>query len=359
MLVAPTPETTERLRALRELGILDTPNEREFDDITAFAARMCNVPVALISFVDLDRQWFKSSTGVNVRETPLSNSICSYALDEEELLEIPDCTKDARSKDNPTVTGAPQFRFYAGAVLRTSDGVAIGTLCVLDHQPRKLSARQRDVLLLLAKQVMKQVELQHALDLQQLLRAEVDHRVKNSLQMVATLLRFQKTSLTTPEARAAMDDAGRRVEAIAALHSELYRGNDVSTVALGTFLIRLAELLRQQLPDHISLDVDIAPAALVTSKASALGMIVSEFVANSTKHAFQDRETGFIGVMGRAVGDVYVLTVEDDGIGMPETRSGSGLGLRIIQISAGQLDAEADTTSTPGMGTRLRLEFAL
>jgi diguanylate cyclase (GGDEF)-like protein len=161
----PTNES-QRLTALRLYGVLDTPRERAFDDITKLAAYICDVPVALISFVDEDRQWFKSKVGLEFTQTPRSISFCAHAiLQPGELMVVRDASVDERFKDNPIVTGEPYARFYAGAPLVTLDGEALGTLCVLDRVPRELDAMMVESLKALGRQVVAQLELRRALEL--------------------------------------------------------------------------------------------------------------------------------------------------------------------------------------------------
>lgn len=144
-----------RLDVLTGLNLLDTPPEQDFDDIVQLAALVCNTPVALVSLVAGDRQWFKARVGFPPCETALNASVCAYTLAESDLLIIPDLTMDPRTRDNPLVTGDPFIRFYAGAPLHTSDGQVLGSLCVIDHKPRPegLSAQQADGLRRLARQV--------------------------------------------------------------------------------------------------------------------------------------------------------------------------------------------------------------
>ena len=152
------PDTSDlaRLEALDALEILDTVPEEGFDDAVQIARLICQTPVALISFVAADRQWFKARVGFPVCETDLSRSVCIYALHEPDLLVIPDLAADPRTLGNPLVTGEPHIRFYAGAPLRTESGRALGSLCVIDHQPRPdgLTDDQQDALRRLARQVM-------------------------------------------------------------------------------------------------------------------------------------------------------------------------------------------------------------
>jgi PAS domain S-box-containing protein len=163
--VAPIWTEAQRLEALESYGILDTPPEPAFDDIARLAALTCDAPIALVSLVGKERQWFKSELGMGMAETPRSMSICSSALQEKEMLVVPDLARDPRFADNTLVTEPPNVRFYAGAVLRTPDGLPLGTVCVLDHAPRPhgLKEGQAFTLGVLARQVMTQMELRRAI----------------------------------------------------------------------------------------------------------------------------------------------------------------------------------------------------
>jgi GAF domain-containing protein len=141
-----THDEAARLAALRQYRILDTEPERAFDDLALLASHICQTPIALITLVDADRQWFKARTGVAVSQTSRAVSFCSHAIEQSGLFIVPDAREDARFRDNPFVTGGPLFRFYAGAPLLTRDGDALGTLCVIDRVPRTLTANQREAL---------------------------------------------------------------------------------------------------------------------------------------------------------------------------------------------------------------------
>ncbi len=153
----PTQEAA-RLEALRQYRILDTPAEQAYDDITAIAAFICNVPIALISLVDADRQWFKSKVGLDVSETSRDVSFCAHAILDNQVMIIDDAHQDKRFVDNPLVTCAPGIRFYAGVPLITPSEQSIGTLCVIDYQPRSLSDHQKQMLEALGRQVVIQLE---------------------------------------------------------------------------------------------------------------------------------------------------------------------------------------------------------
>ncbi|MET0982754.1 MAG: ATP-binding protein [Telluria sp.] len=171
--VPPVPSAEQaRLAVLDAYGILDTPPERAFDDLTRLASQLLDAPIAAVNLLAEGRQWFKSEIGLGVREMPLDDSICKFALLQEEQMVVPDTLLDARFAGNPLVTGAPGLRFYAGEMLKTADGVPFGTLCVLDLEPRPqgLSAQQRFVLATLARQVMSLIELRKSFrDQEQLL----------------------------------------------------------------------------------------------------------------------------------------------------------------------------------------------
>lgn len=153
------PDETARLVALARYAVLDTPREEEFDDFTRVVALIFNAPIAVINLIDRDRQWFKSEIGLGVRETPLDTSICRHAILQKELFVVPDTTEDERFKHNPLVTGNPQLRFYAGALLQSSEGLPLGTLCVLDYRTREITEGEGRILQMLARQVMNLLEL--------------------------------------------------------------------------------------------------------------------------------------------------------------------------------------------------------
>jgi len=152
-------DETQRLAALRALGLLDTPPEPELDAIVRAAAAVCGTPISLVSLVDAERQWFKANLGLEgVEETPRELAFCAHALLDGSLLEVEDATRDARFADNALVTGAPDIRFYAGMPLALADGARIGTLCVIDRVPRRLDDTQRAALSALAEAAVRIIE---------------------------------------------------------------------------------------------------------------------------------------------------------------------------------------------------------
>ncbi|WP_293825756.1 PAS domain-containing protein [uncultured Brevundimonas sp.] len=161
----PSWDENERLEALRSYGVLDTEREVAFDDVVNLIAEICQAPIAVVNLIDADRQWFKAERGLGVRETPLATSFCAKALLEQDGMVVPDAAQDPRFACNPLVTEAPHLRFYAGRLLKSPQGLPLGTLCVLDTKPRPqgLTPLQEMALTTLAGQVTSQLELRRAL----------------------------------------------------------------------------------------------------------------------------------------------------------------------------------------------------
>ena len=184
----PVPAWTEAERSstLAGYAILDTPREADFDDLAQVASEICGTPIALISLVDTHRQFFKAEIGFGQRETPISSSFCVHALLIDDVMIVEDPQSDPRFADNPLVTAHDGVRFYAGAVMRTPDGLPIGTLCVLDRKPRALDERQIRALKVLARQAMTHFELRRLVAEQRgaLAKAEAAEREKRILASV-------------------------------------------------------------------------------------------------------------------------------------------------------------------------------
>lgn len=350
---------TDRLAALRRYGILDTPRERDFDEVVALAARLCDAPIAVINLIDDGRQWFKAEVGLGVRETPLDASICSHAILQPGVFQVPDTLEDPRFRDNPLCTGDPHLRFYTGALLETSDGYPIGTLCVLDHRPRRLDSLQIFALEVLSRQVMAQIELRWALGQSEVLMREIDHRIKNSLALVSALLGAQARNASTPDVRELLEIAQGRVVAVAELHDELHKVASGATVSASDFLPRIARGLQRTAPDGVVLNTEVAPVLLQGEQALPLGLLVNEVVTNALKHAYPDGQGGRVSVRLHETHDRLELTIADDGVGIGEPGSNpdGGLGVTLINRLASQLRGTAEWGDGE-VGTRFRLSFS-
>jgi diguanylate cyclase (GGDEF)-like protein len=219
----------ERLEALRRYAILDTAPEQAYDDLTRLAAFIAGTPVALISLIDEQRQWFKSRVGLDVSETPRDQAFCAHAiLEPEQTLVVRDATQDKRFVDNPLVTGGPGIRFYMGTPLLTPDRQPLGTLCVIDHRPREMEPERVETLEILSRQVAAQFELRR-------IAAELQNEIANRDVYLEQLQGYQqeleKNNLELQ--RASLTDGLTRIANRAAfdqrLQEEVYRAQRYKT----------------------------------------------------------------------------------------------------------------------------------
>jgi GAF domain-containing protein len=179
-----------RLASLEKYAILDTDPEQSFDDLTLLASFVCNTPIAHISLIDEDRQWFKSRVGITATETSRDIAFCSHAILQDELFVVPDALQDERFRENPLVVSDPYIRFYAGAPLINEEGYALGTLCVVDTSPRQLAPEQREALQALSRLVLAQLEFRRNLFL---LKEALSDRSREEHERQRELIRVQET----------------------------------------------------------------------------------------------------------------------------------------------------------------------
>jgi len=363
LILADTPkEQDERLKTLHSYNVLDTEAEADFDDIVELASKICDTPVSLISLVDEERQWFKARVGFEPHETALDQSVCSHAILSDDFTEISDMGADARTVDNPLFVGDPRVKFYAGANLVAPNGQPIGTLCVLDTKPRTLTEFQRQALQTLSRHVMMQLELRKKIRIEEALRAEMDHRVKNSFQTIASLLRMATRKVDDPDAKDVLALVERRFGAVASLHGELMARDGAEAVQAVSFLEQLGKLLAAGAPENVTVTTLADDGELQVKQASAIGMIVSEFVANSIKHAFPKDHAGEVTLSLRHEGDGnWLLDCRDNGGGHGGAVSGadsSGLGKMLMASAAEQLNGELTTEFTPD-GAVMTVSFTI
>jgi GAF domain-containing protein len=190
-----TPATANdaaRVAALEKYAILDSEPEQAFDDLAKLATFICKTPIALVSLIDGERQWFKSKIGIDATETPREVAICSTAIQQSDVFVVPDAQKDERFQNNPFVVSEPHIRFYAGAPLITEDGFALGTLCVLDLVPHEFSHEQKEALKTLGRLVLAQMEFRRNLIL---LREALTDRTHKEHERERELLALQEKLL--------------------------------------------------------------------------------------------------------------------------------------------------------------------
>jgi PAS domain S-box-containing protein len=220
---APLPtDEVDRLKALHRYEILDSDTEQDFDDITLLASHICGTPIALISLLDENRQWFKSRVGTTASETSRDIAFCAHGILQTGLFVVNDARTDKRFSDNPQVTGDPGIRFYAGAPLITSDGHALGILCVKDHVPRELSAEQKAALQALSRQVVSQLELRRSMAEQ----SKAEQALKRAHDELELRVR-QRTAELVQANRALQAENSQRKQAEQALQQSQKRLRDL------------------------------------------------------------------------------------------------------------------------------------
>jgi two-component sensor histidine kinase len=351
---SPSWSEPERIAALRSYHILDTPPEPDFDDLVRLVTQVCEAPRAAITLIDQDRQWFKAEVGLGLREAPLNVAICPDVMLQPGLTVIPDGTKDPRLASNPLVTGKPHIRFYAGVLLETSDGLPLGTLCVLDDDVRGLTDAQAFALHTLARQVMALLELRRALDQrdtalaarqeaeqrQSLLTRELHHRVKNTLATVQAVAGSTARSVTDiEEFRSAFSG---RIAALANTHAIITEGHDQRAPLLDLLRIELARFSETS-TRRVSLD---GPAVLLKSEiAIPLGMAIHELTSNSVKYGSLSNPRGRVTVAWevRSEDGAEILHLEWRERCGPEVQKPThrGYGSRILErVLEGQARAE-------------------
>lgn len=381
---AKPPSEALRLQALRSYGILDTPREAAFEDITRLASIICQTPIALISLVDAERQWFKSELGMGERETPLFKSMCAHALLDSDVLVVPDTREDVRFARNPLVTGEAPLHFYAGAVLKTSEGLPLGTVCVLDRQPRQLSAEQIDALRALARQTMAQLELRRALQVAEesdryrsRLMAIAGHDLKTPLRTAAYAIDKMRRHAnvdsvpTLVTARDAINLVARNLDELATLAAASETATpDLQPLALEDVLHSVLGVWRQPAIDKCLALRHVPTSLRVRSHPTLLTTLLGNLIGNAVKYT--ERGRVLVGVRRRP--GHAVVEIIDSGIGLnldhPEQvfqafrqadprSDGLGIGLWIVHRTAETLGCEVDVRPRPGGGTCFSVRIPL
>lgn len=379
----------ERIAALRRYDLLDTLPEQVYDDLARLAAHVCHTPIALVSLIDTDRQWFKARVGLETEETGIEHSFCAHAIAGGEVLVVPNATLDERFCDNPLVTGPPDIRFYAGTPLLSRDGHALGTLCVIDREPRQLGEQQVEMLRILGRQVMSQIELRlHIAE-----RTRIERAMSEFVSIVSHELRTPLTSLRgslglidggvagalPPQmaqlvgiARSNTDRLVRlvndmldlaRIEA-GRLDLELRPLDPEDLVEAAFAEIRgLAEQAKVRLTDSadpgrrpVLADRDRVVQVLINLLSNAIkvsppGAVVEAFVGPAAEGKIRlevrDEGPGIPGTQIRRIFEKFQQLERDDG----RRRGGTGLGLTISKAIVEQHGGSIGVESEPGRGS--------
>jgi len=341
-----------RMAAVRRFDVLDTPPDGAFDRITALAARRFGVPISIISIVDEDRIWFKSRHGVPVEQIDRLPGLCASAILGDEPYLLADASIDPRSLANPLVAGDFGLRFYAGVPLTTSDGYNLGTLCVIDKEPRPIDQRQIEDLKDLATVVMDHMEMrlsarravgeaEQLARQAQLMAKEIDHRVMNSLQFVSSLLAMQSRSPDLGEAAVHLQMAANRVSAVGQVHRH-FLSDEADETSCMNFLRSLCADLASILDREVRVQGD--EIKVPTTWIQPIGLLVNELVTNAAKHG-----AGCIEVSYNRSGNEHQITVCDEGDGLaPEFDPASAtksLGMRVVTSLAQQLNGRLEASN--------------
>ncbi|RIJ34121.1 sensor histidine kinase [Pontibacter oryzae] len=384
-----TQTEQKRLVALKDYKVLDTPAEQEFDELTQLASQICGTPISLITLIDEHRQWFKSKLGISLPETPRSVSFCEYAIKENEIFEITDATKDERFKHNPLVTNSPKIRFYAGSQLVTANGHNLGTLCVIDTIPRRLTMEQKYALKVLAKQVITNFELrqkQKQLELEKKQLQKANEKLDQFVHMVShdlkePIMNMQAVSEWILEDLNERDYANlgsnlslmqERISAMGKIVNGLLEYSMTNVKDLPKQETDIGQLVQQILKEQekakdFTVSITDAMPTLFTEKI-LIQQVLTNLISNAIK--YHDTGHGNLSIGFEQADHMYAFYVQDDGPGIaPEhhqrifglyerllrdtSRSkGTGIGLATVKKIVEEKGGKVWVNSELGQGAR-------
>lgn len=394
----------ERLEALEAYQVLDTEAEKAFDDLTILASRICQTPIALVSLIDPERQWFKARVGLDACETERDIAFCAHAIHKPEVMEVQDTLQDERFWDNPLVTGAPFIRFYAGAPLITPEGFAIGTLCVIAPHPMKLTDEQKDNLSILARAVVSQLELRKKVrELDRVSQFKSDflsnmsHEIRTPIHGISGTLHLLQNMALNREQNHLVSLALGSADALTELVNDIL---DLSRIEAGKLELQteefdLATLLAEVGATHgikanekmieLICPARHIPSGRVRADSLRLRQVLNNLISNAIKFTHE----GFVSIDLQLTPKHSVsenghqqltarFEVKDSGIGLTEEQlsrlfrrfqqacsdtthlyGGSGLGLNICQQLVEMMDGKIGVQSHYGEGSVFWFEVAL
>jgi two-component sensor histidine kinase len=375
-------DEVERLESLEDYDILDTPRDEAYDNLTQLAAQFFDVPIAFISLLDQDRQWFKSVYGMETRETNRSCAFCNYTMVHDSTFVVEDALDDDRFQGNPLVEKDPNIRFYAGHPLYGKDDLPLGTFCLIDRTPRSFSSSDEENLRHFSQQAESlldmhlreqqlarrnreleetQQELNETLQYKDSLLNEVHHRIKNNLQSISSFLRLQSREMDQDPAQSAISESEQRVRTISLIHERLHVDGAHTELEFDDYVRDLLSSIYQahsEQAKHVRRDLNVDALELDVELVVSLGLFITEAVMNALQHAFGDGSSGTITVEFHERGDDYRLEIADDGKGFEPGDDGieDSFGLRLLKtLGTGQLSGELSIRES--QGTQIVLTF--
>ena len=386
----------ERIKALQDLNILDTLEEDAYDQLTLIASQICDVPIALVSLIDDNRQWFKSHHGLEARETPRDIAFCAHAINKpEEILMVEDATKDNRFHDNPLSTKAPNVIFYAGAPLNTSEGFCLGTLCVIGNKPKKLSNTQQTALKALANQVVAQLELRRKnliliekIKIVEQLNHDIDafsyrlsHDMLTPMRGILSIIEFLKIddadgiSISLGEKIDQIKDRAKYGLALVESTIEYARISKANLVFSEFKLEDTANLVFANLAnaDNVKLELMNCEQIVITSKL-AIHVAFQHLMTNSLK--FNDKDTCIISISSKIENNRLFIDYKDNGPGInikyankifeifetlnPKSENSTGIGLATLKTVLNKLSGHIRLMhSEVGKGVHFNIDLPL
>lgn len=375
----------ERLENLNTFAILDTPPEEEYEEIVRLASLICETPISTVTLIDEHRQWFKAKRGLDKQEDTRDVSFCAHAVYHNDFLIVPDATQDERFVNNPLVTGNPNIRFYAGMPLRSPEGYALGTLCVIDRVPRTLTPFQQESLQILSSQLMRYMELRRshvsltkAHDASTRLLSVIGHDIRGPLQSLRALISLvEDFGLSPADFKSMLPDLKDRVNDVTKLLSNIlqWSTSQFDSSVLQKSQINLWKIVEENsVLNHSQFHAkenvvrnELNPHLLALADEHMISFIIRNLLLNANKFS----NASEIRVYGEVNGSMVKVCINDAGVGIPADRlatlfswehrrstqgtrgeKGSGYALLIAREFAQKNGGDMWVESTLGEGTR-------